>query len=78
MSHLITPIFIPTHPNQPILLSPGHHTPGWLTHLSTLLPSPALNSPANYPLLANFLTHPKLIQECLDFGRVLPSTSLDG
>ncbi|KAM0712173.1 hypothetical protein Q7P37_011267 [Cladosporium fusiforme] len=79
MSTIISPVFIPTHQNQLILLSPGHHTPGWLTHIARLLnktdPSAALNDARNAPLLVHFLTHRALLKECRDFERVLPSTA---
>jgi len=75
MTSITTPIFHPRSPKQIILISPGHNTPGWITHLASLLSSNGANAefqdPQNDQTLCHFLTHPRLLKLCKSFGREL-------
>jgi hypothetical protein len=79
MSTLTTPIFHPRTQKQLILISPGHDTPGWLTHMATLLDpnnpdaATAFQNPRFDRTLARLLTEPRLIKLCKSFKRELPS-----
>lgn len=77
---IVSPIFHPptTTSKQQILISPGHATPGWITHIATLL-SPTGNAnaafanPRNDVTLCWLLMQPQIISLCKSFDRVLPS-----
>ena len=78
MSTITTPIFHPRNPKQLILISPGHDTPGWITHLATLLSSngdatTAFKDPRNDNTLCHLLTHPRLLKLVKSFKRELPN-----
>jgi hypothetical protein len=77
MSTLTSPIFHPRTPNQLILISPGHDTPGWLTHMASLLDpngaAAALAHPSKDRMLIWLLTEPRLLKLCKSFNRELTS-----
>jgi hypothetical protein len=78
MSTVTTPIFHPRTPTHLSRLSPGPHTPGWITHIATLLPpngsaNAAFQNPQNNHTLCHLLTHPRLLKLCKSFKRELPN-----
>ena len=73
-SKTTTPIFHPRNTPQKVLISPGHSTPGFLTHIATLLPprttaAAAFLNPANDTILTALLTSPRLLELCKSFNR---------
>lgn len=79
MTTITSPIFHPRTPKQLILISPGHNTPGWLTHMASLLDSDSnsaaavLANPGNDRILTWLLEEPRLIKLCKSFNRELPN-----
>jgi hypothetical protein len=83
MSTLTTPTFHSRTPNQLILISPGHETPGWLTRMASILDpkfataAAVLQNP-QYDHDRNLiwlLTEPRLLKLCQSFDRELTSQS---
>lgn len=76
-----TPIFHPRTTPQKILISPGHSTPGWTTHIATLLPphttaTAAFQNPHNDQILRALLSSPRLLKLCKEFNRELPANQI--
>lgn len=80
-SKIATPIFHPRTTPQQILISPGHSTPGWTTHIATLLPphttaNAAFQNPSNDRILTTLLNSPRLLKLCKEFKRELPANQI--
>ena len=76
-----TPIFHPRTSPQKILISSGHSTPGWTTHIATLLPphttaTAAFQNPRNDQILTALLTSPRLLKLCKEFNRELSANQI--
>lgn len=71
-----TPIYHPRTPKQLILISPGHSTLGWITHIASLLDpnhnaGAAFQNPQNDPIITSLLSEPSLLKLCKSFNRTI-------